>query len=86
MKYLRIRLTTNNLQDDATTTQVDERSYFSASNGEVEDYRCVQLTCPLPDTVETCLLTDTLNAKFNAWLAKASGGGGCDGTLSNNNT
>lgn len=37
-QYLRLRLTTNSLNDNAGTTNVDERSTVSASDGEVEDY------------------------------------------------
>jgi hypothetical protein len=37
--YMRIRLTTNNLSDNGLTPNVDERSFLSATDGEVEDYR-----------------------------------------------
>ena len=37
-QYLRLRLTTDALADDVSTTGVDERSTESAENGEVEDY------------------------------------------------
>ncbi len=37
-QYLRIRLTTDALTDDNSTTSLDERSIEAAQNGEVEDY------------------------------------------------
>ncbi|MBK9107113.1 MAG: DUF11 domain-containing protein [Saprospiraceae bacterium] len=37
-QYLRLRLTTDALSDDNTTSGLDERSTESAENGEVEDY------------------------------------------------
>jgi parallel beta-helix repeat protein len=37
--YLRLRLTTTVLSDNAGTASVDERSYGEAYNGEVEDYK-----------------------------------------------
>jgi uncharacterized repeat protein (TIGR01451 family) len=37
--YLRIRLTTDTLADNAGTAALDERSTVAALNGEVEDYR-----------------------------------------------
>jgi len=36
--YLRVRLTTDNLTDNAGTAAVDERSTLSAGDGEIEDY------------------------------------------------
>ena len=36
--YVRLRLTSDTLFDNSTTTDIDERSVGSASNGEVEDY------------------------------------------------
>ncbi len=38
-----MRLTTDALTDNAATTNVDERSYGMASNGEVEDYKYILL-------------------------------------------
>ncbi|MBK8955441.1 MAG: hypothetical protein IPM34_07795 [Saprospiraceae bacterium] len=84
-KYLRLRLTTNNLIDNAATPR-DERAYSSASNGEVEDYSLVELNCPAPGFDSACVAQDTINAHFDAWLLSASGGGGCDGVLTNNNS
>lgn len=39
VSYLRLRLTTDALADVAGTTNVDERCYGRASNGEIEDYK-----------------------------------------------
>ncbi|MFZ1423323.1 MAG: hypothetical protein WAS55_05835, partial [Saprospiraceae bacterium] len=87
-RFLRIRLTTNNLQDDVSTTAFDERSFLSASNGEVEDYLLgsFYLSCPLDTTLGTCLSQTLVDSFYTAWLAKGVGGGGCNGVLSNNST
>ncbi|MGB4848812.1 MAG: GEVED domain-containing protein, partial [Saprospiraceae bacterium] len=83
--YLRIRLTTNTLNDNGGTAAVDERSTTSASNGEVEDYRAVDLTCPTVTTSASCLTQAQINTAYGAWLTTAKAGGGCnDGTLTNN--
>ncbi|MBK9107817.1 MAG: hypothetical protein IPM92_05395 [Saprospiraceae bacterium] len=83
-KYLRIRLTTDVLADDGSTN-FDERANTSAVDGEVEDYRCVQMDCPDPVEIQACLSQDSINSLFNTWLASVTGGGGCDGTITNNN-
>jgi hypothetical protein len=36
--YIRLRTTTSNIVDSASTTGVDERSYTAAADGETEDY------------------------------------------------
>lgn len=46
----------------------------------------VVLTCPTNQTESACLSQDTINAHFALWLATASGTGGCNGVLTNNNT
>ena len=83
-RYLRIRLTSNNLNDNAGTTAVDERSTVSASNGEVEDYLAVELTCPTATTEASCQTQSAIDTKYNAWLATVKAGGGCNGVLTNN--
>ena len=84
-RYIRIRLTTDNLLDDAGTASVDERSTVSASNGEVEDYIAVGLNCPTSQTENPCQSQSTINSKFATWLATVSAGGCVSGgTLSNN--
>ena len=45
--YVRIRLTTQTLNDNGGTADVDERSTAGASNGEVEDYLLAPVS-PLP--------------------------------------
>ncbi|MCC6752668.1 MAG: hypothetical protein IT266_01650, partial [Saprospiraceae bacterium] len=82
-KYLRIRLTKNNLIDNASSPR-DERAYIAATDGEVEDYSLVELNCPAPGFDSACVSQDTINAHYEAWLLTASGGGGCDGVLTNN--
>ncbi len=85
--YLRIRLTTNTLNDNGGTPTVDERSTASASNGEVEDYRAIDLTCPTATTSSPCLTQAQINTAYSTWLATAKAGGGCnDGTLTNNSS
>jgi uncharacterized protein (DUF169 family) len=47
----------------------------------------VVLTCPTNATASSVCLTQTqLTAEYNAWLATASGSGGCGGVLTNNST
>ncbi len=46
----------------------------------------VVLTCPINTTVVSCQTQAAVNAQFAAWLATASGTGGCNGILTNNNT
>ncbi len=46
----------------------------------------VVLNCPVNRIESACLTQDTINAHFNAWLATASASGGCNGSLTNNNT
>ncbi|MCF6130752.1 T9SS type A sorting domain-containing protein [Flavobacterium wongokense] len=46
----------------------------------------VVLTCPVNTTTGSCQTQAAVNAAFTAWLATASGNGGCNGNLSNNNT
>ncbi|MFZ9388498.1 MAG: hypothetical protein ACO25B_11525, partial [Chitinophagaceae bacterium] len=46
----------------------------------------VILTCPVNTTVAACQTQTAVNAQFAAWLATASGSGGCNGVLTNNNT
>jgi len=84
--YLRIRLTTNTLTDNVGTASVDERSTVSASTGEVEDYRAIELACPAPSNQAACQTQAAINAAFATWLASVVAGGGCNGVLTNNNT
>ncbi|MBK7880309.1 MAG: DUF11 domain-containing protein [Saprospiraceae bacterium] len=84
--YLRLRLTTTNLNDNAGTSLVDERSTASAANGEVEDYRLVTLNCPVAQVEVACQTQTSINSKFATWLTSVTAGGGCNGTLSNNNS
>ena len=82
--YLRIRLTTNTLNDVAGG--IDDRSVATASNGEVEDYRAISLTCPANKTV-SCMTQAQVDADYATWLSTVKAGGGCnDGTISNNST
>ncbi|MBK8567598.1 MAG: hypothetical protein IPN76_30850 [Saprospiraceae bacterium] len=46
----------------------------------------VVLTCPINATEPACERQDSINNRFNRWLATASGTGGCNGVLTNNNT
>jgi hypothetical protein len=46
----------------------------------------VSLTCPVNTTTSACLSQAQVNTAFSAWLATASGSGGCNGVLTNNNT
>src|SRR4030095_3263676 len=46
----------------------------------------VTLHCPTSTTVAACQTQAQVTAAYNAWLATASGSGGCGGTLSNNST
>ena len=39
--YIRLRLTVDALSDNPATTNVDERSYITAYNGEIEDYNLI---------------------------------------------
>ena len=76
--YLRMRLTTSALSDNAGTTTVDERSYGEASNGEVEDYKLYIAGYDygdLPNTYPTATmlcLEDTATAKVWAGVTKPS--------------
>ncbi|MBK8567570.1 MAG: hypothetical protein IPN76_30695 [Saprospiraceae bacterium] len=45
----------------------------------------VVLTCPINATEPACERQDSINNRFNRWLT-ASGTGGCNGVLTNNNT
>jgi hypothetical protein len=83
--YMRIRLTTNNLSDNGLTPSVDERSFLSATDGEVEDYRCVEINCPDPSVQPGCLTQAQVDAIYNNWVVRGSGGGGCIGNLSHTN-
>jgi hypothetical protein len=61
--YARFRITTDTLSDDTATTE-DERSFGSASDGEVEDYP-VMITAPVPVTPSICAATGgTLGANL----------------------
>ncbi|MBK7809672.1 MAG: hypothetical protein IPI50_00290 [Saprospiraceae bacterium] len=52
----------------------------------VENAPLVTLTCPI-DVIElACQTQSEINNKFNTWLATVSFGGGCNATLSNNNS
>lgn len=84
--YLRIRLTTNTLTDNVSTTAVDERSTASASTGEVEDYFAIGLTCPPVQNEAACQTQAQIDTKYAAWLASVQAGGGCNGVLTNNST
>lgn len=46
----------------------------------------VVLTCPVNTTTGACQTQAQVNAAFNSWLGTASGTGGCNGQLGNNNT
>src|SRR5262245_17869123 len=46
----------------------------------------VTLTCPVNTTTSACQTQAAVNTAFIAWLATASGTGGCNGILTNNNT
>ncbi len=79
-QYLRIRLTTNSLNDDASTTNVDERSTESASNGEVEDYYiCVKPNAGTDKNV-SCInfpggSTTMTSSGTGSWAAQAGNPG-----------
>ena len=74
--YLRMRLTTDALADVAGTTNVDERCYGRASNGEVEDYKLYIAGYDygdLPNTYPTATMLcyeDTATAKVWAGITK----------------
>ncbi len=84
--FLRVRLTTNNLNDNPGTMTYDEGAYLPASNGEVEDYRLVVIQCPDPGLVDACLSADSLETVFEEWLNSAVGEGGCNGMWTNDNS
>ncbi|MEO5783239.1 MAG: T9SS type A sorting domain-containing protein, partial [Ginsengibacter sp.] len=76
--YMRLRLTTNTLTDNAGTASVDERSYGTATNGEVEDYKLYisgydygDLPATYPVASALCL-EDTATAKVWAGVTKPS--------------
>jgi hypothetical protein len=46
----------------------------------------VSLTCPVNTTTSACLTQAQANTAFSAWLATASGSGGCNAVLTNNHT
>ncbi len=46
----------------------------------------VVLTCPTNTTTPACQTQAAVNSAFAIWLATASGSGGCNGVLTNNNT
>ena len=46
----------------------------------------VMLTCPANQTEAACQSQADINTKFNTWLGTASFSGGCNATLSNNNS
>lgn len=46
----------------------------------------VNLVCPVVTTEAACQTQAAIDAKFTAWLATASVSGGCNATLTNNNT
>jgi hypothetical protein len=79
-QYLRIRLTTNSLNDDSSTTNLDERSTASASNGEVEDYYiCVKPNAGIDKTI-SCISfpggsTTMTSAGTGNWTAQAGNPG-----------
>ena len=76
--YLRMRLTTNTLIDDGLTSNVDERCYGIANDGEVEDYKIFIQGYDygdLPNTYPTATmlcLEDTATAKVWAGVTKPS--------------
>ena len=78
VSYLRMRLTTTALTDNVGTTNVDERCYGLANDGEVEDYKLYISGYDygdLPNTypVATALcLEDTATAKVWAGVIKPS--------------
>ncbi|MBK9271519.1 MAG: DUF11 domain-containing protein [Saprospiraceae bacterium] len=79
-QYLRLRLTTNSLSDDGSTSTLDERSTASASNGEVEDYLiCVKPTAGTDKTVSCISLpggSSTMTATgTGTWTAQAGNPG-----------
>ncbi|MDD7888304.1 GEVED domain-containing protein, partial [Flavivirga sp. 57AJ16] len=57
--YMRLRITTDKLNDDMSTSGIDERSIGSAYDGEVEDYEvfidCGSSTIPAPEFADTTL-------------------------------
>ena len=76
--YLRMRLTTDVLTDNGGTTNVDERSYGIANNGEVEDYKIYISGYDygdLPNTYPTATILcyeDTATAKVWAGVTRPS--------------
>ncbi len=84
--YLRTRLTTNTLNDNPSTSTLDERSTVPASDGEVEDYRAIELTCPAASVEAACQTQAVIDTKYANWLASVKAGGGCNGVLTNNST
>jgi hypothetical protein len=45
-----------------------------------------EIICPKQETAATCQSQDTINAQFASWLATATFKGGCNASISNNNT
>ena len=85
--YLRVRLTSDNLSDNSTTSSIDERSTLAAGDGEVEDYVAIEVSCPSNRTEDACQTQTAINTKFATWLALAqAGGGGCSTTSFTNNS
>jgi parallel beta-helix repeat protein len=78
ISYLRMRLTTDALTDNAGTTSEDERCYGIANNGEVEDYKIYiqgydygDLSASYPVASALCL-EDTATAKVWAGITQPS--------------
>lgn len=74
VSYLRMRLTTDVMTDDGTTSNIDERCYGIANNGEVEDYKIYisgydygDLSATYPIASALCL-EDTATAKVWAGI------------------
>ncbi|MCC6816753.1 MAG: hypothetical protein IT267_10100, partial [Saprospiraceae bacterium] len=88
LRFLRIRLTTDDMQDDPNTPIWDERAYIAASNGEIEDYLygVKFLNCPTNKTEVTCKTQGAIDTLYENWLDMAASGGGCNGVLTNNST
>ncbi len=74
--YMRLRLTTDSLVDNTSTSTIDERSYGIATNGEIEDYKIYiygfdygDLPATYPIATAMCL-EDTATAKVWGGVTK----------------
>jgi len=56
-------------------------AYFNMQCNIYSEFITVILTCPAPRIEAPCQTQSAINTKFAAWIATASGSGGCNGSL-----